>query len=133
MEFLRPKRASAGLDLAPLIDCMFLLLIFFMLSSSFMNPALKLKLPAASTRQMPESEPVVLSIDDAGQIFLNRERVPLDNLRDALGARLQRAARKQVSFQGDQNMRYQLFVQVMDIARQAGAEQLNIVHRTHER
>jgi biopolymer transport protein ExbD len=129
MEFLRTKRVSTGLDLAPLIDVVFQLLIFFMLASSFTNLALKLTLPTAISREQVDPDQLVVSIERNGTILVNHSPVKLENLKDVLQARLQSQADKRITFRGDQDMRYQLFVQVMDIAKQAGARQLNIAHQ----
>ena len=130
MEFIRTKRASIGIDLAPLIDVVFQLLIFFMLTSTFMNPALRLTLPTAASRDKIDPDQLVVSIDSIGNIFVNFDKVEMEDLKDTLQARLATMERKQVNFRGDQNLRYQDFVRVMDIARQAGARQLNIVHQS---
>ena len=114
--------------MAPLIDCVFQLMIFFMLTSSFPAPVLKLTLPNASTREKVDPEQLVVSIDSQGQIFVNADQVKLEDLKHVLQSRLTKLERKQVNFRGDQNLRYQLFVRVMDIAKQAGAQQLNLVH-----
>jgi biopolymer transport protein ExbD len=132
MEFLRPKRVAMGLDMAPLIDCVFQLLIFFMLSSTFVNPALKLALPRATSAEKPDADQIVVSIDRDGKIFVNTDEIPLENLKAALQQRLAKVERKQVNFRGDRAMRYELFVRVMDIAKEAGAVQLNLVHETSE-
>jgi biopolymer transport protein ExbD len=129
MDFLRPKRASLSLDLAPLIDVVFQLLIFFMLTSSFMHPALKLTLPTAASRERVDTEQLIVSVSREGRIYVGHDEVALDQLQSALEQRLAGLDRKQVNFRGDQDMAYQLFVTVMDIARQAGARQLNIVHQ----
>lgn len=121
-----------GLDLAPLIDCVFQLLIFFMLSSTFANPALKLALPRATSAERPDSDQIVVSIGSDGKIFVNADEVALENLKTALQNRLAKVERKQVNFKGDRAMRYDLFVRVMDIAKQAGAVQLNLVHEPSE-
>lgn len=130
MEFIRPKRVSLSLDMAPLIDIVFQLLIFFMLASSFLTPMLRLTLPKASTRDEPQTEQLVISVDHAGQIFVNAELVSLDALRGELVRRLSVERTKAVHLRGDEEMPYKLFVQVMDIARQAGARQINILHQT---
>lgn len=130
MEFLRPKRVAMGLDLAPLIDCVFQLLIFFMLSSTFANPALKLALPRATSAEQPDADQIVVSIDADGKIFVNSDEVKFEDLKTVLQQRLAKVERKQVNFRGDRAMRYDLFVRVMDIAKQAGAVQLNLVHET---
>ena len=84
MEFIRPKKASLSLDMAPLIDVVFQLLIFFMLSSSFLTPALKLTLPKAVEQDERQPERVVISVDKAGAIYLDTRPVSLERLRPLL-------------------------------------------------
>lgn len=128
MEFLRPKHPSLSLDLAPLIDIVFQLLIFFMLSSSFLNPALKLRLPKATVHDSKAPEHIVVSIDQGGKVFVNRLEVQMADLRAQLERRILKDSQKSVHIRGDREMAYKYFVQVMDVARQAGAKQVNIVH-----
>ena len=128
MEFLRAKKASLSLDMAPLIDVVFQLLIFFMLSSSFLAPALKLDLPQAVSRDVKELEQVVVTIDREGQVFLNTRKTSMADLRSDLEAALRRGPKKAVHLRGDKEMPYRFFVQAMDLARQAGAKQIQIVH-----
>ncbi|MBI1977395.1 MAG: biopolymer transporter ExbD [Candidatus Omnitrophica bacterium] len=128
MEFLRPKRPSLSLDLAPLIDVVFQLLIFFMLSSSFLNPALKLSLPRATIHDSKVPQHIVVSIDQAGNVFVNRVQVQMADLKTQLERRISQDSKKSVHIRGDKEMPYKYFVQVMDFARQAGAKQVNIVH-----
>ena len=128
MEFLRPKRPSLSLDMAPLIDIVFQLLIFFMLSSSFLNPALKLSLPKATIHDSKVPEQIVVSIDQRGKVFVNKNEVQIPDLKSQLAQRLLQDSKKSVHIRGDQEMAYKYFVQVMDLARQAGAKQVNIAH-----
>jgi biopolymer transport protein ExbD len=129
MDFIRPKRASARLDLTPLIDVVFQLLVFFMLTSSFAHPAMKLMLPTASARETIDPQQLVVSVDRDGKVFVNTDLVEIDALKRVLEQKLAGMEKKQVNFRGDGQMHYQRFVQVMDIAKQAGAKQLNIVHQ----
>lgn len=133
MEFIRPKRVSLALDMAPLIDIVFQLLIFFMLSSSFFNPALKLNLPKAVQQDRREPERVIVSIDRMGTVSVNAARVPMAKLQAHLEAKLIQDPRKSIHLRGDQDMPYRLFVEVMDLARQAGARQINIVHEAERK
>lgn len=129
MEFIRPKKVSLSFDMAPLIDIVFQLLIFFMLSSSFLNPALRLDLPKAVYQDQKVPEQTVISIDQSGTIFLNTAKTSLRELKSQLEVVFEKAkSKKSVHLRGDQNMPYKFFVEVMDIARQAGATQINIVH-----
>jgi biopolymer transport protein ExbD len=132
MEFIRPKRISLALDMAPLIDIVFQLLIFFMLSSSFLNPALKFDLPQAVKYDHDEPQQVVVSIDRAGKIFVNTVETSMDQFKLLLESKLANNSKKSIHLRGDKNMPYQFFVQAMDLARQAGARQINIVHEENK-
>ena len=128
MDFIRPKKPALALDMAPLIDIVFQLLIFFMLSSSFLAPSLKLNLPVSSVHDPTESEKIVVSISRTGEIFIDSERVENEELRAAIARRLERSEKKAIHIRGDKDMPYRHFVETMDLARQAGARQVNIVH-----
>ena len=130
--FIRPKRASAGLDMAPLIDVVFLLLIFFMLTSSFLQPSIPLTLPKAAAADDPPPAPVFVSVDASGAVYINQDAVPRGNFSAALGSLLAGREDRTVNFRGDRAMPYEIFVGLMDEARQAGATQFNIVHEGKE-
>jgi biopolymer transport protein ExbD len=130
--FLRPKRASAGLDMAPLIDVVFLLLIFFMLTSSFLQPSIPLALPKAAAANDPPPAPVFVSVDASGAVYINQDAVPRGNFPAVLGSLLDGREDRTVNFRGDRAMPYEIFVGLMDEARQAGATQFNIVHEGKE-
>ncbi len=133
MEFIRPKKASLSLDMAPLIDIVFQLLIFFMLSSSFLNPSLKLNLPQAVQQDQRETERIVISMDKNGSVFINTLKTSMPQLRGAIEAKLKADPKRSVHIRGDEDMPYKYFVEVMDLARQAGARQINIVHEASKK
>lgn len=129
MEFIRAKKPSLSLDMAPLIDIVFQLLIFFMLTSSFHHPALKLTLPKAVAKDVKEPERIVIAIGPSAVISVNQTKVSLEKLQSHLEEKLARDPQKSVHLAGDEKMPYGAFVQIMDIARQAGARQINILHQ----
>lgn len=133
MEFIRPKKASLSLDMAPLIDIVFQLLIFFMLSSSFLNPSLKLNLPQAVQQDQRETERIVISMDKGGSVYMNTLKTSMPEIRGAIEAKLKADPKRSVHIRGDQDMPYKYFVEVMDLARQAGAHQINIVHEASKK
>ena len=128
--FIRPKRVGAGLDMAPLIDVVFLLLIFFMLTSSFLQPSIPLALPKAAASEDPPPAPVFVSVDANGAVYINQDAVRRENFSAALGSLLAGREDRAVNFRGDRAMAYEIFVGLMDEARQAGATQFNIVHES---
>jgi biopolymer transport protein ExbD len=130
--FIRPKRVSARLDMAPLIDVVFLLLIFFMLTSSFLQPSIPLALPQAAAADEPPPAPVFVSVDESGLVYVNQEPVAREEFIAKLGAVLAGRDDQTVNFRGDRTMPYEVFVALMAEARQAGAVQFNIVHEAKD-
>ena len=61
--FIRRNKTSMLLDIAPLIDVMFMLLLFFILTSSFSRPSIPLKMPEASNKEKVEKEDLIISVD----------------------------------------------------------------------
>ena len=115
------------LDIAPLIDIVFLLLIFFMLTAHFITqPGIEITLPAAKTATMEEIEDIIVFISRADDIFLNDQQIDIEALRPALEAKLEVSQKKTVILKADEKVNLGLAVKVMDIARQANAEGLVI-------
>ncbi len=129
MDFIRPRKVSGGIDLAPLIDCVFLLLLFFMLSSSFPQPAVPLDLPSAgSAEQPPPPTKLTVSVDATGQLFVMEEPVALEDLGVRLMALADGDTDTPVMFRGDRGMAYDVFLQIMAQTREAGFNRLALQH-----
>lgn len=130
---LRPDRSDERVDvnLTPLIDVVFLLLIFFMVSTTFDRHAkLKVELPEASANTEQQLEdPVILSIDAKGNYFIDDRQVvntQLETLKIALQKTV--ADKKDVSLvlRADAKTPHQSVVRAMDAASQLGLTRLSI-------
>jgi biopolymer transport protein ExbD len=128
--FRRPKRPSHSIDMAPLIDVVFLLLVFFMLTSSFTPPALPLTLPKSAVANDPPRPAPVVSIDADGLLALDGEVLAGDQFEAALRDRLAGEDNKAVNFRGDRGVDYGLILDIMNRARGAGASQINLVYES---
>jgi len=128
--FSRPKRPTLSIDMAPLIDVVFLLLIFFMLTSSFMPPSVPLTLPQAASKDSSDSAKVIVSLDGEGRISISETPVADGEFEDLLKIELQKNATGVVHFRGDKSVDYGIFLQLMSRARSAGAQQFQLVHET---
>lgn len=126
---MRAKRPTVSMDMTPLIDCVFQLLVFFMLSSSFITPAIKLALPAA--KPLEETDPIELAVtmSAAGELYVNNERCPLEALEERLRPLVARSTHKVVTFRGDKALQYELFVQALEAAKAAGAVSFDVAHQ----
>lgn len=129
MEIIRAKKPTLSIDLAPLIDVVFQLLVFFMLTSTFVNPSMSMTLPKAVTSDEANPERIIISVNQEGEIFLNTESTSLEKLKTDLNVLFQEQSERSVHIKGDKEMPYKYFVQIMDHAKQAGAQQINIVHQ----
>lgn len=127
MEFKGRKKIKDTLNIAPLIDIVFLLLIFFMLSSHFVTqPGLKITLPTAVTAKLHSEEDIIVFITEDNKLILNGKEVVLDKLRAELEIKLDKAGKKTVVIKADAKVDLGLAVKVMDRAKQAKAEGLVI-------
>ena len=126
--FSRPKRPTLSIDMAPLIDVVFLLLIFFMLTSSFVPPSVPLALPQASSKESAEAAKVVVSLDGEGRISISETLVPDVDFENLLKIELEKNATTMVHFRGDKTVDYGIFLQLMSRARGAGAQQFQLLH-----
>ena len=132
---LRPghKEESVEVNLTPLIDVVFLLLIFFMVSTTFDRHAkLKVSLPESSAKSsLQQNDPLVLSIDAKGNYFINDRQVvnkSLDTLKQAIQKTIGDKAINDVTLvlRADANTPHQFVVRGMDAASQLGLTKLSI-------
>lgn len=129
---LKPDRKDdIELNLTPLIDVVFLLLIFFMVSTTFEKQAkLKLQLPSASTEaQVQDQKTVVIGIDAKGHYFINDRQLvntSLDTLKIALKKVTNGKTDMPVTLRADANTPHQSVVTAMDAASQLGLVKLSI-------
>jgi len=127
VKFRRHYRLSSGqLDMAPLIDMVLNLMVYFMLTSTFiMQPGIKIKLPEARTTEQGVPSPVLVSITGNNQLFYGDRQVTIAELENFLMIEGKRG-RFILLVKGDEAASYGLVVKVLDIARLAGAEKLII-------
>ncbi|MDJ0740847.1 MAG: biopolymer transporter ExbD [Gammaproteobacteria bacterium] len=133
---LRPRRVEPPrVDITPLIDVVFLMLIFFMVSTTFEKETqLKVDLPEASTLEAPEqnADKIEITIDAQGQYYVNeRELVKHDAL--TLHRTLQKIADGRndiaVIVSGDRNAPLQAMMTVLDVAARLELTRLSFVAR----
>ncbi|WP_225073819.1 biopolymer transporter ExbD [Desulfuromonas sp. CSMB_57] len=117
-----------SLDLTPMLDVVFLLLIFFLLTSIFARPLLPLDLPEAASGQVLQEPEISLSIQRDGTLDLNGDRVIREELAEKLAVLLSaRTRERDVSLRSDRGVPFGQVVEIMDLAKQAGAENISVV------
>jgi biopolymer transport protein ExbD len=129
MEFQGLTSRHKTPNLTPLIDIVFLLLVFFMLTAHFVkDQSLDIALPEAdSAENLEEQGALEIVINNEGEILIDMKLITPDELDASLQQGLQSRSNKQVILRGDKDSKLDLTVRVMDAARKAGAESLYII------
>ena len=122
-----PPEAEAAIDLKPMIDMVFILLIFFMVTASFVKDMkLELERPKASSAVTASSKAIRLFIDRSGDTYLDGEPIRLWLIQSKLRDLLNNASSKVVLVVTDEGVPAGRLVEVVDQARLAGAESVGI-------
>ena len=131
MRFLKPEEEDIRLGLAPLIDIVFLLLIFFMLTSHFdVASGVLIRLPKVAQRvQDLDEKRITVVIDSEGNPHLEGKRIELPKLSERLREIVNRQGIVSLVLQADENARHGRVVQVMDLAKAAGVRTIIIAAR----
>lgn len=132
MDFEGRARIHSHLDIAPLIDIVFLLLVFFMLTSTFLVPeAIELELPESSSASVTDIMPIIVSLDQAGELALNGEGIKLKQLQQTIKPLIKQNAGSAITLKSDARTKVQLLLEVMDEIRAAGGTNIALA-TTHK-
>jgi biopolymer transport protein ExbD len=135
MAFSRKKREVPRVDLTPMVDVVFLLLIFFMISTTFVvTPGISVKLPESSSQQRKqEVKEVKVYLSKDGRIFLGEEEIKQDDLRRRLKAYGDRTRTMTFLLLADKEALHGKVVALMDLAKETGFDKLAIATEFRKR
>ena len=127
MIITRSHRKLSKLDMAPLIDVVFLLLIFFMLTFAIQGQGMDISLPNGQSEETKNEKSLVVKIGKNQTIKINNEPIIMENFREVIEEKLNGRIDKTVVVEAEQKTRYELFAKILDYSRLAGAEGFSIV------
>ena len=133
MSLRRPRfedeEPASAINISPLIDVIFILLIFFIVTMVFAeNDAMGVDAPRASNSQSPDSSAAGVSITSDGSVAIGRDRYSLPALKIPLGARLAKSSGALV-INADSSVPVKRLVEVMDCAKECGAREIYVATR----
>jgi biopolymer transport protein ExbD len=128
MRLRRREIKKARIEIIPMIDTIFFLLVFFMISTLSMArySGLPVNLPKAATGQQAPSESAAVTIKADGTVAIDKQAVSRDQVRDILKDRLAKNPELLVLINADEQVEHGIVVEIMDAARQAGVVKMAI-------
>jgi biopolymer transport protein ExbD len=127
MQFHEKKRRKIFINITSLIDVLFLLLIFFMISSTFVEqPGMKLELPESKSFTTEKIKELTLDINADQSMTLNGEPVTMENLEQRFKDLLPSLEEKSLVLKADKTVTHGTVVKVMDLAKLSGIEKIII-------
>lgn len=121
MQLSDKKRRKVTLNLTSLIDVLFILIIFFTVSSTFLEqPGIELKVPEAKSSEGHTAQKIIIYVDKNKNIFLNDQIVSINNLITELQNLANFKQDKSIVLKADENVTHGTVIEIMDLLRQQG-------------
>ena len=128
MKFTSPRRQELGIDVTPLIDIVFQLVLFFMISTTFDDsPRIDIELPESSSSNiLRESQNIEIWIADGGKAFVDRVPIEDGDLRAQIQSGLDRNPGMMLIIKADKKVGHGRVVELLDLAQELGVKKLSI-------
>ena len=124
-----PYPTNSEMNVTPFVDVMLVLLIIFMIAAPLSTVTVPVELPPATTK--PEEnkapDPVFVSIEKDGDIYVMEERIPLAELPAKLREKTHDNTSERIFLRADQNLAYRVVMQVMNVMQDAGFLRVGLV------
>ena len=122
------NRPMAEINVTPLVDVMLVVLIIFMVTAPMLQMGIDVNLPRVEAKSVDVAEEkLVLTINSAREIFLNKSKTPLPELGTKLEYIFTSRIEREVYLRADRNVPYGFVVEVMAEVRKAGVEKLGMI------
>ena len=127
MQLFEKKRRKVLINITSLVDVLFLLLIFFIMSSTFIEqPGMKLELPESESSTTEKMKELILEMKENGSMTLNQEQATFENLKERFDHVIPSLEEKTLVIKADKRVPHGDVVTAMDVAKQSGLEKLVI-------
>jgi biopolymer transport protein ExbD len=122
--------SETAIDMSPLIDCVFILLIFFIVTTVFVEETgVEVDKPQAATASKLESNSILIAITESGGVIYDKRDIGVKQVQSLVKRMVAADPDIPVIIQADENSKNGLFVQVVDEAKLGGAKQVNVAAR----
>lgn len=122
------RRLMSEINVTPLVDVMLVLLIIFMVAAPMMMQGVDVSLPKTATRNIKtQDEPLMLTVNKNGQIFIESHQIELANLETKVKNIFENRREKEVLLRADKDVSYGFVIEVIARVKRAGIDKLGMV------
>ncbi|MDR1915436.1 MAG: biopolymer transporter ExbD [Synergistaceae bacterium] len=114
----RNRRAHAEIDITPLIDVLFMLIIFFVLTTAFVQGTMNVDLPIGTPPPLSDKNPVILTVENDSSLLWGGERITRERLPEAVAEAVARS--RDILVAGDKSARYGDVAELLELLRALG-------------
>jgi biopolymer transport protein TolR len=130
----RRSRPMSEINVTPFVDVMLVLLIVFMVTAPLLTAGVPIDLPQTRARLLGQDrEPLAVSIDNAGKVFLQNTEIPVDELVPKLMAISENGYNQRIFVRGDRTVDYGKVMEVMGLLNSAGFTRIGLVTESQRR
>lgn len=124
----RRHHLMTEINVTPMVDVMLVLLIIFMVAAPLLTVGVPIDLPETAAKQLDaDKEPITISIDNDGKIFLVETEISLEDLVPKLQAIAKGGEEERIFVRGDRNINYGTIMKVMGTINAAGFKRVGLV------
>jgi biopolymer transport protein ExbD len=121
-----------GPDLMPLIDMVFILLIFFLLTSTAALPSVDVELPETSAGETKSPPSIAVTIQADGTLLIDEQPVPMDQFLPKLESLYREQSKAELTIRADRRVSFGKVVEIMDLSKRAGAAEVSFLVEVEE-
>jgi len=122
------NKTLAEINVTPLVDVVLVLLIIFMVTAPMLQMGIAVNLPRVKSKSIDVSEEkIILTINNAREIFINKSKIPLDDLNVKLESIFANRIEREVFLRADRDVPYGFVMEVMSRVRKAGIDKLGMI------
>lgn len=131
--FRRQREEDAGIDMTPMLDIVFIMLIFFIVTTSFVKESgIDVNRPSAATAVKKERANILIGISETGDVWISKRKVDVRSVRANIEKLHAENPEGSVVIQSDKGAKTGVLIQVMDQVRLAGVENVSVAASSKE-
>ena len=124
---VRVEEEDAAIDMTPMLDIVFIMLIFFIVTTVFVKEAgIQVNKPGASESIMPKNANIFIAINERGEVWIDKHLVDIDTVRANLERLMAEQPSDVIIVQADVNAEHGVVIEVMDQIKAAGIDRISI-------